>query len=66
MSLHEIVCASSNAFGPAAPQLAGGAGDEVVDAVDVRVLKVVLVAAEHHADAGARNRCISGCMSFVL
>ncbi len=52
VSLHDIVCASAKSIGTAAPQLAGGAGHEVVDALDLRVLEVVLVAAEHHPYAG--------------
>ena len=51
MSLHDTVCASSNAIGPAATELSRGAGDEVVDAVGARVLEVVLVPAEHDAHA---------------
>src|SRR3954467_14566545 len=38
------------------PHLAAGASHEVVDMVELRVLKVVLVAAEHRANAPAREQ----------
>ena len=67
VSLHDTVCASANAIGPAAPQLARGARDEIVDAVDARVLEVVLVAAEHRRARRPRGSAPSAaCMSVVL
>src|SRR3954464_533543 len=38
------------------PDFAAGAGDEIVDMVELRVLKVVLVSAEYRANAAGREQ----------